>query len=160
MVNSEYGVAPFPYSPLTTPNSRSSALQSLGGELVQIFLPVGRAIAAERHEVFPAVDAGRMLVVEHRTHGVIADGLELQDRDVALARNRLALGRRVPLHLGARAADAQILGAQVEALAVIERDGERPAVLVQLELRRPRLCDVVHPTVPFDHAPHAIVRMG
>src|SRR6266481_3420747 len=41
------------------------------------------------------------------------------------------------LHLGARAPDTQIFGAEVEGLAVIEGDGQRLAVLVQPQLRRP-----------------------
>src|SRR5262249_15168975 len=49
------------------------------------------------------------------------------------------------LNLRARAPDAQIFGAEVERLAVIEGDGQRLAVLVQPQLRRPgrRRC-VVH----------------
>src|SRR5262249_48695784 len=41
------------------------------------------------------------------------------------------------LNLRARAPDAQIFGAEVERLAVIEGDGQRLAVLVQPQLRRP-----------------------
>src|SRR5262244_154566 len=44
------------------------------------------------------------------------------------------------LHLGARAPDAQIFGAEVERLAVVEGDGQRLAVLVQPQLRRPGRC--------------------
>src|SRR6266511_2468965 len=43
------------------------------------------------------------------------------------------------LHLRARTLDAQIFGAQVEGLAVIESDGQRLAVLVQTQFGRPRL---------------------
>src|SRR5689334_2169019 len=43
------------------------------------------------------------------------------------------------LHLRAWALDAQILGAQIEGLAVVERNRQRPAVLVQAQFGRPRL---------------------
>src|SRR5215831_4800395 len=43
------------------------------------------------------------------------------------------------LHLRAWALDAQILGAQIERLAVVERNGQGPAVLVQAQFGRPRL---------------------
>src|SRR5215467_164030 len=43
------------------------------------------------------------------------------------------------LHLRAWALDAQILGAEIERLAVVERNGQSPAVLVQAQFGRPRL---------------------
>src|SRR5436190_4103631 len=43
------------------------------------------------------------------------------------------------LHLRAWALDAQILGAEIERLAVVERNRQRPAVLVQAQFGRPRL---------------------
>ena len=81
-----------------------------------------------------------MHVVEHEPHRVIADRIHLENGDVLLARDGLALVGGMALHLGARALDAQIFGAQVESLAVVEGDGQRLAVLVQPQLRRPRRC--------------------
>src|SRR6266480_2346353 len=51
----------------------------------------------------------------------------------------------MPLHLRTWALDAQIFSAQVERLAVVERNRQRPAVLVQAQFGRPRLrCCITH----------------
>ena len=60
-----------------------------------------------------------MHIVEDDAHRVIANRMQFQDRHVALAANGPALGRRMALHLGARAAHAQIFRRQFEALAVV-----------------------------------------
>src|SRR5262249_12011753 len=86
---------------------------------------------AELEEIIPAVDAGRMHVVEDEPRRVIADRMHFEDADLLLSRDGLALVRRMALNLRARALDAQIFGAEVERLAVVESDGERLAVLVQ-----------------------------
>jgi hypothetical protein len=62
---------------LSAAPSRGLARQPLGGKLVEIFLPVALLIAAELVEIVPAVDPGRMHVVEGEPHGVIADQLHL-----------------------------------------------------------------------------------
>src|SRR5262252_1899505 len=98
-----------------------------------------RTLGAELEEIIPAVDAGRMHVVEDEPRRVIADRMHFEDADLLLSRDRLALIRRMALNLRARALDAQIFGAQVECLAVVESDGQRLAVLVQAQLGRPRL---------------------
>src|ERR1043166_1039715 len=113
--------------------------QTFGGKLVEVILPVGVVMTAEVEEIIPTVDAGRMQVVEHEAHGIIADRLHFEDRDISLAGNGLALVGRVTLHLGARALDPQVLGGKSEALAAVEGDGENPAVLVQPDFRRPGL---------------------
>src|SRR5262245_59699102 len=124
----------------STHSASPSALpaQPLGGQFVDIVLPVGCVIAAELAQVVPAVDAGRVHVVEHEAHRVVADRLHLQHLDVAFARNRLALLRRVPLDLRARALDAKIFGGERKRLAAVEGDGQRLTVLVQPDLGRPR----------------------
>ena len=55
----------------------------LGGELVEIVLPILRLVAAELEQIVPRENAGRVHVVEHQAHGVVADRIDLQDRDVA-----------------------------------------------------------------------------
>src|SRR5262249_50746384 len=91
---------------LSAPPIRGLARQPLGGELVEIFLPIALLIAAELVEIVPAVDPGRMHVVEGEPHGIIADRLHLENLHISLAWNGLALVRRVALDLGARAFDA------------------------------------------------------
>src|SRR5258705_6305860 len=120
----------------------ASALESLAGELVEIVLPVGGAVTAELVQVVPAEDAGRVQIVEHEPHCIIADRLDLEDRDVLLAADGLAFLRRVTLHLRAGATNAQILGAEVEGLAGVEGNRQRPAILVQSQFGRPWLLRV------------------
>src|SRR5262249_56902568 len=98
-------------------------------------LQIGVRVSAEPEEIIPAVEAGRMHVVEDEPRRVIADRMHLKDGDILLARDRFALIRRMALNLRTRALDAQIFGGQVEGLAVIEGDGQRLAVLVQAQLR-------------------------
>src|SRR4051812_27730494 len=98
----------------TTAASGRSPRQPLAAKLVKIVLPVLVTVAAELEQVVPAKDAGRMQVVEHQPHGVIADRDDFQNRDIALAADGLALLRRMALHLGARAAHAQIFRGKLE----------------------------------------------
>src|SRR5262249_11579105 len=77
-----------------------------------------------------------MHVVEHQSHGVIADRVNFDDRHVALAADRLALGRRMPLNLRARAQHAQEFGRKFERFAVVEGDGQHGLALVQPDLGR------------------------
>src|SRR5512147_1086189 len=84
---------------------------------VEIGLPAGILVPAELVEIFPAVDAGVVQVVEHETHGVIANRLDLHDADMAAAGDHGLLAGAVTLHLGRRALDAQQLGGQAEAAA-------------------------------------------
>ena len=88
-----------------------------------------------------------MQIVEDEADRVIADRIHLQDGDVLLARDRLALGGRMALHFGARASHPQIFGRKIEARASIEDDRQRLAVLMQAQLDRPRrLGAVAHQT--------------
>src|SRR5689334_18827646 len=77
--------------------------QALGGQLVEVVAPVGVLMTPEIEEIFPTVDAGRMQVVEHEPHRIIADRLHFEDRHISLLGNGLALLGRVTLDLGARA---------------------------------------------------------
>src|SRR5262249_9553676 len=102
--------------------------------MVEIARLVSLTVSTEREKIVPAVDTGRMHVVESEPHRVIADRIDLENGDVLLARDGLSLVRGMALHLRARAFDAQIFGAEVERLAVVEGDGQRLAVLVQPQL--------------------------
>src|SRR5580700_5148568 len=102
----------------------------LRGELVEVFLPVAGAVAAEFEKVAPAENPGRMHVVENEAHRVVSDRLDLEDLHVPLAGHGLALGGRMPLHLGTWTSDPQVLGIEREILAAVEGNAERLAVLV------------------------------
>ena len=67
-------------------------------------------LAPEQREVGPRVEAGVVAVVERDLHRIVADGHEVTDLHVALLADRDALLRRMALHLGGRAHDAQHLG--------------------------------------------------
>src|SRR5882757_883739 len=125
--------------PSSFSSRRRSALtlQALAGEVVEIVSPIGLPVSAERKEVVPAVDAGRMHIVEDEPHRVIADRVHFEDGDVLLACDGLALIRRMALHFGAGALHAQVFGGEVECLAAVEGDRQGPAALVQAQLRRP-----------------------
>jgi hypothetical protein len=78
-----------------------------------------------------------MHVVEDELDGVVADRLDPDDLDVALARHRLALGGAVALHLGRGARDPQIFGRKLEGDPVIEGDMKRALVLGEPDFGRP-----------------------
>src|SRR5690606_35623316 len=73
-------------------------------------------------EVFPAVDAGVMAVVEAEANGVVAGALDAGDGDVEFAPLQHLLARAVALDLGARRVDAEKFGA--EALGCHARKAE------------------------------------
>src|SRR5262249_29429316 len=72
-------------------SGRASALQALAGEVVEIVLPIGVLVSTEREKIGPAVDPSRMHVVENEPHRVIADRIDLENGDVLLAGDGLAL---------------------------------------------------------------------
>src|SRR6202521_436994 len=118
-----------PWRPASGLPRRGLARHSSCGELVEIFLPIARLIAAQLVEIVPAVDPGRMHVVEGEPHGIIADRLHLENFHISLARNGFSLVRRMALDLGARALHAQVFGRQYKVLAGIEADRESLAGL-------------------------------
>ena len=87
-------------------------------------------------QVFPRVDPRVVPIIEGQPHGIIADRLDPDDRDGALARNDLLLARSVTLHFGARALDPQILRRQRKPRSVVERDVQYTLRLVQPDLGR------------------------
>src|SRR5260370_15520161 len=96
-------------------------VKPLPRQSAEIILPIGVPISSELEEVIPAVDTGRVHVVENEPRRVIADWNDFDNRDVLLARDGLALVGRMALHLRPRALDAQIFRAEIERLRIVER---------------------------------------
>src|SRR5580698_4466011 len=117
---------------------RRCARKALFGKLVEIVAPVFFAILTEFEKILPTKDSGRVHVVEGQPHGVIADRVHFEDLHRFLAADGAPLARRMSLDLGARAAHAKIFGGEIETLAAVEGDGQRLAILVQPQFRRPR----------------------
>src|SRR5262249_62207098 len=67
------------------------ARNPLGGGGEEKPPPIGVPVSTEREKVLPAVDPGRMHVVENEPHRVIADRIDLENGDVLLAGDGLAL---------------------------------------------------------------------
>ena len=80
-----------------------------------------------------------MQVVELDADGVIAHRLDTDNADMAAAGDNFLAGRVVALDLGRGALDAQELGRESEAPAIIEVDLEGLVRLLQANLRRPVL---------------------
>src|SRR5258706_6016458 len=112
--------------------------EPLAGKFIEISAPHGPLIAPEPGKIVPAEDSRGMHVVEHQPNRIVADRLDLEDGDVALAGDRLALVRGMPLDFGARAVDAQEFGRKFECLAGVEDDREGCLVLAKPQLGRPR----------------------
>src|SRR4051794_39622628 len=88
--------------------------ESLGGQFLEIGLPLLSLLGSEPVEIVPAVDPAVVHVVEDELDGIIADRLHADNLYLALARHSLALGRAVTLDLGRRARHPQVFGRQVE----------------------------------------------
>src|SRR5580692_1758770 len=119
---------------------RRCARKALFRKLVEITLPIFFAILTEFEKIFPTKDSGRMHVVEHQADRVIADRMHFENLHRFLAADGAPLARRMALDLGARAAYAQIFSGEIKTLAAVEGDGERLAILVQPQFRRPGVC--------------------
>src|SRR3954451_24335399 len=83
------------------PTARLIPRHPLGGELIEVILPVARLVATELEQVIPAEYPGRMHVVEGQPRRVVSDRIDFEDRHLALAGHGLALFGGVALHLGA-----------------------------------------------------------
>ena len=77
---------------------------------------------AELIEISPRVDPGVVQIVEGDAHRVIADRLQSDDSDMCTAGDQGLLPGSVPLHLGRRALDPQILGRQAEPAESVENE--------------------------------------
>src|SRR5436190_16200469 len=120
-----------------------SSGKPLTREIVEVILPVLSVVLSQRMQILPAVNAGRVQVVEDEAHGVIADWVHFQYRHLLLSADGFTLVRRMPLHLGARAFHPQIFRAEIEGMTVIEGNGKGLAVLVQPQFRRPGISGTV-----------------
>jgi hypothetical protein len=80
-----------------------------------------------------------MHVVENKPHGIIADRLDLHDRDVLFAADSFPLGCRMPLHFGARAHHAQIFGGEIEGVSRVKGYSKRVAFLLEADFGWPRI---------------------
>src|SRR6266853_2001868 len=112
--------------------------EPLAGKFIEISAPHGPLIAPEPGKIVPAEDSRGMHVVEHQPNCIVADRLDFEDRDVALAGDRLALVRGMSLDFGARAVDAQEFGRKFERFACVEDNREGRLVLAKPQLGRPR----------------------
>src|SRR5260370_37682192 len=126
--------------PILRPSGRIAG-EPLAGKFIEISAPHAPLIAPEPGKIVPAEDSRGMHVVEHQPNGIVADRLDLEDGDVALAGNRLALVRGMSLDFGARAVDAQEFGGKFERLAGVEDNREGRLVLAKSQLGLPpRAC--------------------
>src|SRR6266436_2549150 len=112
--------------------------EPLAGKFIEISAPHGPLIAPEPGKIVPAEDSRGMHVVEYQPNGIVADRLDLEDGDVALAGDRLALVRGMPLDFGAGAVGAQEFGRKFECLAGVEDDREGCLVRSKPQLGRLR----------------------
>ena len=78
-----------------------------------------------------------MHVVEDKPHGVIADGMNLDDLHIALSGHELTLLGMMALHFRARAFDAEIFRRQIEPFAIFEGNDQLAAILAEADFRRP-----------------------
>src|SRR5690242_13740290 len=103
----------------------------------EVVLPERVVVAAKLMEISPAVEAGRMAIIEDDSDGVVADRIEPDDPDAFLAGHRDLLAGTVTLDLGARTFDSQKLGRQLEAGAVLEGDGDGAAAGLEADFLGP-----------------------
>ena len=80
-------------------------------------------------QIRPAEQARVVQVVEMDLHGVIPDGFDFHDPDMAPSGKDFALVGAMAPDFGGRAVDTQVLGGQHEACAVVKGNGQAFAVL-------------------------------
>src|SRR5216683_6209035 len=117
-----------PSEPALT-HARPVAVETLGLEIVEVILKSPLGVLSEIAQKRPGIDAGGVHVVEAEPHRVIADRIDGENGDVALAADRLALCFGVTLHFGGRAGHPQQLRGKAESLAIVKCDMEGAAVL-------------------------------
>src|SRR5262249_9507680 len=96
-------------------------------------------VAPKIEQVVPIKDPRRMKIIEHESHGVIADRQHLNDLDIPLSGYGLALLCRMPLHFCAWAFHAQIFGRKIKSFASVERYSQDLAILWRAQLGRQTL---------------------
>jgi hypothetical protein len=80
---------------------------------------------AEHIEIGLGIDPGIVQIIEGDAHSIVADRLQPDDPDVSAPGDQGLLPGSVPLNLGRRAFDPQILGRKTTAGAVVEGDLEQ-----------------------------------
>src|SRR5258707_4288152 len=119
-------------------HARPVAVETLGLEIVEIILKAPLGVLSEIAKERPGIDAGGVHVVEAEPHRVIADRVDGENGDVALAADRFALRFGMSLHFGGGTGHPQQLRGEAESLSIVKRDMEGAAVLRQPEFHRPR----------------------
>src|SRR5262249_48921037 len=97
------------------------AAQPVRRQAVEIIAPALLLLHAELVEIAPGINPGIVEIVEDDANGVIADRFEADDPDMSAAVDQCLLPSTVPLHLGRRTLDSQILGRKLKPAAVVER---------------------------------------
>src|SRR6476620_6895496 len=105
----EWESAQLSFRPFATPlpHTRSVAVQAPGLKIIKIILKTPLGVHPEIAQERPGIDARGMHIVEPDPDVVIADRINRENGDVALAANRLAFGLRMALQLGGGAGDAE-----------------------------------------------------
>src|SRR6266446_2835239 len=132
-------------------HARPVAVETLGLEIVEVILKAPLGVLSEIAQKRPGIDAGGVHVVEAEPHRIIADRIDGENGDVALAADRLALCFGVTLHFGGRAGYAQQFRGKAESLSIVKCDMEGAAVLGEPDFKRPRRAGVRYAqgTVPL-----------
>src|SRR5258707_15635643 len=110
-----------PFEPALA-HARPVALETLGLEIVEIILKAPLGVLSEIAQERPGIDAGGVHVVEAEPHRVIADRVDGENGDVALAADRLAFRFGMSLHFGGGTGHPQQLRGKAESPAVGESD--------------------------------------
>src|SRR5258708_32573789 len=119
-------------------HARPVAVETLGLEIVEIILKAPLGVLSEIAQERPGIDAGGVHVVEAQPHRVIADRVDGENGNVALAADRLALRFGMALHFGGGTGYPQQLRGEAESLAVVKCDMEGAAVLGEPGFYPPR----------------------
>src|SRR5690606_7451803 len=102
----------------------------------QIVVPPLLLVSSQVIEDFPGIDAGVVSVGKAGPHGIVPDGFQRFDIDLALAGLQNLLADAVPAHFGRWAVDAEQFEGQAKLLSRAEGDFEHARALVQYQLGR------------------------
>jgi hypothetical protein len=105
-------------------------------ETIEVILPLLLILGAEFVQVFPGIDTGIVLIIEHELQGVIALRLDRIDGDLFLVNLKHFLTRAVTGHLCGRRIHTKVLTGQVEYGAVVIFELEYTAFLMQVDIYR------------------------
>src|SRR5260370_15162023 len=126
-----------PFEPALA-HARPVPVETLGLEIVEIILKAPLGVLSEIAQERPGIDAGGVHVVEAEPHRVIADRVDGENGDVALAADRLALRFGMSLHFGGGTGHPQQLRGEAEGFSIVKCDMDGAAVLREPDFFRPR----------------------